>query len=237
MGNQCCHDNQGDAVRPRVVHRPAREVQREACQSKLEANGEDGEAWFELGSVFDGGKVGEEEMSRQQCFEKAAALGHARACYLLGREFEGGDVGGKRHTKKQCYEHAASLDHTDALIMLGLECGGGMVGSTVYTTEECFDAVTGRQDFSPLGTECTSIQGAENRAMTLPQLSRVRSFILSRASGDDSVLPWIDLAPAAYSKTSGQNLHTHSINLYQVRRTRESRKESLKSPLTAGIGR
>ena len=85
-----------------------------------------------------------------------------------------------------------------------------------YNQVECFKAATGKQDFSPLGTECTFIQGAQNRAITLSQLREVVAFILSCASGDDSMLPWLDLAPPEYSKTSGQNLHAHVVNLYQV---------------------
>ena len=88
--------------------------------------------------------------------------------------------------------------------------------SVAYDRVECFNEATGRQDFSPLGTECTHIQGAENRAITLVQLKRVAAFIVSRASGDDGILPWIDLAPSEYSSTSGEKLHLQFINLYQV---------------------
>ena len=72
-------------------------------------------------------------------------------------------------------------------------------------------------DFTPLGTECTPIEGAQNRAIKLPQLIRLRDFLMSHASPDDGVMQWVDRAPPQYSATSGQALNVHTINLYQVR--------------------
>ena len=71
-------------------------------------------------------------------------------------------------------------------------------------------------DFSFLGTECTRIKGAQNRAMTLRQLRRLREFLLMHANPDDSAMEWVDRAPPQHSKTSGQRLNVHTINLYQV---------------------
>ena len=72
-------------------------------------------------------------------------------------------------------------------------------------------------DFSPLGTERTPIEGAQHRAIKLPQLIRLRDFLMSHASPDDGVMQWVDRAPPQYSATSGQALNVHAINLYQVR--------------------
>ena len=71
-------------------------------------------------------------------------------------------------------------------------------------------------DFTPLGTECTPIEGAQNRAMFLQQLQRLRNFLLSHANPEDGGMQWVDRAPPQYSATSGQALNVHAINLYQV---------------------
>ena len=71
-------------------------------------------------------------------------------------------------------------------------------------------------DFSPLGTSPVArIEGAQNRAVTLSQLRRVRDFILSHAA-EDGLMQWTDLAPPQYSPTSGQALNKNTINLYAV---------------------
>ena len=74
-----------------------------------------------------------------------------------------------------------------------------------------------QMDFTPLGTERTPIEGAQNRAITLPQLIRLRDFLKSHADPDDGMMQWVDRAPPQYSATSGQALNVHAINLYQVR--------------------
>ena len=84
-------------------------------------------------------------------------------------------------------------------------------------------------DFTPLGTECTPIEGAQNRAMFLPQLRRLRDFLLSHANLEEDcgssccwacsthgAMQWVDRADPQYSPTSGQALNVHTINLYQV---------------------
>lgn len=73
-----------------------------------------------------------------------------------------------------------------------------------------------QMDFTPLGKECTPIEGAQNRAITLPQLIRLRDFLMSHANPDDGVMQWVDRAPPQYSATSGQALNVGAINLYQV---------------------
>lgn len=73
-----------------------------------------------------------------------------------------------------------------------------------------------QMDFTPLGTECTPIEGAQNRAITLPQLTVLRDFLMGHAN-PDGVMQWVDGAPPQYSATSGQALNVHAINLYQVR--------------------
>ena len=70
-------------------------------------------------------------------------------------------------------------------------------------------------DYSLLGTQCTRIKGAENRAISVSQLQRILDFINSFE--DEGVLEWVDLSPPAYSAQSGQKLLVNSINLYQVR--------------------
>ena len=72
-------------------------------------------------------------------------------------------------------------------------------------------------NFSPLhlGSSCTRIDGAHNRAILVRQLQRLRDFILSHADRT-GMLPWIDLSPPQYSATSGQTLNAHKINLYQA---------------------
>ena len=72
-------------------------------------------------------------------------------------------------------------------------------------------------DFTPLGTERTPIEGAQNRAIKLPQLIRLRDFLMSHANPDNGVMQWVDRAPPQYSATSSQALNVHAINLYQVR--------------------
>ena len=74
-----------------------------------------------------------------------------------------------------------------------------------------------QMDFNLLGTERTRIEGAQNRAIKLPQLIRLRDFLKSHANPDDGVMQWVDRAPPQYSATSGQALNVHAINLYQVR--------------------
>ena len=71
-------------------------------------------------------------------------------------------------------------------------------------------------DFSFLGTECTPIEGAQNRAMTLKQLRRLREFLLKHANPESGAMEWVDRAPPQHSATSGQALNVHTINLYQV---------------------
>ena len=71
-------------------------------------------------------------------------------------------------------------------------------------------------DFAALGTTCTRIDGAQNRAIRLEQLRRLRDFIRSHADKRTGRMQWIDMAPAKYSKTSGQQLNANKINLYQV---------------------
>ena len=70
-------------------------------------------------------------------------------------------------------------------------------------------------DYSLLGTQCTRIIGAENRAISVAQLQRILDFIKSFAD-EEGVLEWIDLSPPAYSAKSGQRLLVNNINLYQV---------------------
>eukprot|EP00658_Telonema_sp_P-2_P040676 TRINITY_DN29086_c0_g1_i2.p1 TRINITY_DN29086_c0_g1~~TRINITY_DN29086_c0_g1_i2.p1 ORF type:complete len:343 (+),score=85.99 TRINITY_DN29086_c0_g1_i2:185-1213(+) len=67
-------------------------------------------------------------------------------------------------------------------------------------------------DFSFLGTAGTRIHGAENRAITLEQLFRVKAFILSHADRQ-GLLPWLDLSPIKYNVG---RLLTTSINMYQL---------------------
>ena len=68
-------------------------------------------------------------------------------------------------------------------------------------------------DFSPLGTQRTQIEGAENRGITAAQLQRVRDFIQSHTIDQDGTLAWMDQAPAEYNQG---RLTTAKINLYQV---------------------
>ena len=68
-------------------------------------------------------------------------------------------------------------------------------------------------DFSPLGTQRTQIEGAENRGITAAQLRRVRDFIESHTIDQDGTLAWMDQAPAEYNQG---RLTTAKINLYQV---------------------
>ena len=68
-------------------------------------------------------------------------------------------------------------------------------------------------DFSPLGTQRTQIEGAENRGITAAQLRRVREFIQSHTIDQDGTLAWMDQAPAEYNQG---RLTTAKINLYQV---------------------
>ena len=64
-----------------AVDRAARQ---EALESALEADGDDGEAWFKLGVEHGGGMVKGEELHPQACLERAAGLGHAEAAHRLG---------------------------------------------------------------------------------------------------------------------------------------------------------
>ena len=68
-------------------------------------------------------------------------------------------------------------------------------------------------DFSPLGTQRTQIEGAENRGITAAQLQQVRNFIQSHTIDQDGTLAWMDQAPAEYNQG---RLTTAKINLYQV---------------------
>ena len=70
-------------------------------------------------------------------------------------------------------------------------------------------------DFTVLGTECTRIDGAQNRAITLHQLERLGVFIRSHAD-EEGQMQWIDRADPQYSETAGQQLSAKRINLYQV---------------------
>ena len=70
-------------------------------------------------------------------------------------------------------------------------------------------------DFSIFGTSCTEMPGAENRGISLEQLQQLRRFLQSH-SNDGGWLPWRDLAPIQYSRTSGLRLNTRTINLYQA---------------------
>lgn len=75
--------------------------------------------------------------------------------------------------------------------------------------------VPGALDYSPLGCQPHRIASAEHRAISVKQLQRVRDFISSHAS-PHGTLPWLDLAPANRSPTSGLRLRANSINLYQL---------------------
>ena len=76
--------------------------------------------------------------------------------------------------------------------------------------------IQAQSDFTLLGTECTPIAGAQNRAITLPQLRRLCDFLQSHAAPEDGAMQWVDLAPPEYSPTSGQTLNVNTINLYQA---------------------
>ena len=71
-------------------------------------------------------------------------------------------------------------------------------------------------DFAALGTHRTRIDGAHNRGIMLSQLLRVKEFIQCHELPKGGWLPWTDLAPSAYSRTSGQRLNVATINLYQA---------------------
>ena len=49
----------------------------------------------------------------------------------------------------------------------------------------------------------------------MAQLASLRGFLQSNANSA-GWLPWLDTAPAAYSRTSGQRLHVNTVNLYQA---------------------
>ena len=102
---------------------------------------------------------------------------------------------------------------------------GGASGQQLESTEVPRALEPEDLDFSLLGTRCTRIDGAQNRAITLPQLRRIRDFIQSYAD-EDGTLEWIDLSDAKYSATSGQQLNVHNINLYQVSNKINSRYTS-----------
>ena len=70
--------------------------------------------------------------------------------------------------------------------------------------------------FSLLGTECSRIEGAENRGISIEQLLRLYEFLESHSNGGGWLNGWTDRAPREYSATSGLRLNSKSINLYQV---------------------
>ena len=62
------------------------------------------DAWFNLGNVG-GGKVGDKDYSKKQCYEESLCLDpkKAYAWYHLGY-LRGGKVGDKSYSREQCYK-------------------------------------------------------------------------------------------------------------------------------------
>ena len=70
-------------------------------------------------------------------------------------------------------------------------------------------------DFSSLSTQCTPVEGAHNRGISLAQLKKVRDFVTSHADGQ-GLLSWVDLSPPKYSAIAGHRIQLNALNLYQV---------------------